>query len=277
MLDAVVFSDDEGIVLDYTVLDGASAAIDISDANTTKFTIHKPDGSESDVDAAFVTDGTDGKLKYVYTGAFGQVGLWKYRAWYQNDAGKYHTAWLEFYVQEPSPIIEDWGGEDSNCYIALTAANSFVMSSIVDTSAWSDATPQQRNAALMEATRDIDAHEYLGQRYFYNQMLQFPRELLGSWPWNRTTQGNTGFSIEQHRMQVAVEQATCYQALAILRKGGRDIDQERIASGIRSFREQAGQAEEETVYSGTSAGSKLCPDALNRLRQYRSQKTIYRG
>src|SRR4051812_41110491 len=120
-------------------------------------------------------------------------------------------------------IDSTWGGSDSNSYIDLATADSFITEAVVDPAAWTVATTTQQSAALREATRDIDSQEYLGCRYYEDQMLQFPREFVNGWPWNRVTSGgSTVYSIEQHRMQVAVEQATCYQAVSILRRGGLD-------------------------------------------------------
>lgn len=276
MLDANIFSTDTNVELDYTIQNASGVAVDVSAATQKKFEIVSPDGTLNTYDAGFVTDGSDGKLKYVVS-SFGQVGIWKYRAYVQIAGGLYHGTWLEFYAQEPSPIDATWGGASANCYIAITAANSFVMSAVVDNSAWSEATPQQRCAALLEATRDIDSYEYLGCRYYEDQALLFPREVIGKWPWNRTTGATNSYSIEQHRMQVAVEQATCFQALAILRDDGRNVHQERIRNGVRSFRQQTGEAEEEYVYNFAGSSSRLSPEVTNRLKAYRAQKTCYRG
>lgn len=276
MLDVVVFSTDEGIELRYAVVDESGVAVDLSAASVKEFVIHKPDGTSEDVSVSFVTDGSDGLLKYVYEEAFGQVGLWKYRARYQTSAGVANTDWLEFYVKEPSPINSEWGGESANCYISLIAANAFVTSSVVDASKWTESTDTKRAAALIEATRDIDSYSYLGARYYQDQALEFPREFRGSWPWNRTTTGSA-MTAEQQRMQRAVEEAVCYQALWILRNAGRNKHQELIASGVKYHMQQIGQAQEAFAYNGGMQIQRLCPEAMASLKKYRSQPTVFRG
>lgn len=57
------------------------------------------------------------------------------------------------------------GGPLSNSYLSLTAANSFIMTSIVDPSPWVNATVPIQEAALIQACRDIDSRQYIGGRY----------------------------------------------------------------------------------------------------------------
>ena len=54
-----------GVDIVYTVLDDAGVAKDISLATDLKLIITKANGARVEKTAVFVTDGTDGKLKYV--------------------------------------------------------------------------------------------------------------------------------------------------------------------------------------------------------------------
>jgi hypothetical protein len=276
MIDVMVYQGDLGVPLDYTAVDETGAVINLQSATEKQYTIVRPDGSSEEVDATFITNGSDGKLRYVLD-EVDQVGIWKYRAFYTTPLGTYHGAWLEFYAGEPSPIEATWGGTAANCYLSLVEANAFITSSILDSSAWTDATEAQRVAALLEATRDIDAFEYLGMRYFADQMLEFPREFRAKWPWNRVQLAITTESIEQQRMKKAVQNACCQQALWLLRQGGRDMHRERIASGVRSYSEVIGESEESFSYFPSASGSKLSSEAASILKQYRGQKTVFRG
>ncbi len=277
MLDGEVFVGDLNVPLDYAVVDGDGTAIDLSTATSKSFSVETPDGASADVTASFVTDGTDGLLEYVCPD-IDQAGIWRYRAFYTNPAGTYFADWLEFLVKpnEDSPIVSDWGGDSSNSYVSMSDANAFITSSIVEASYWLDATEAKRTAALIEATRDIDSYEYLGIRYYYNQFLQFPREFHGQFPWNRA-QGPNNFSIEQNRMKVAVERATCCQALWLLRTGGRNLHMERMANGIKSIQQITGQAQEMITYGSMSSATRLSPEAMAYLKIYRGQRTAYRG
>ena len=175
-------------------------------------------------------------------------------------------------------VVATWGGASDNSYISFTAANSYLPSAVVDPAAWTSASTTQREAALMEATRDIDSKQYIGQRYFPDQRLEFPRSSNtgDSWPYNFTSTATPNFDIEQARAQVAIEQATCYQALWILRNSGRNYHSERIASGVKSFSEAVGPISESATYGGGTI-ERLCPEALSIIAPWITGKRAVRG
>lgn len=174
-------------------------------------------------------------------------------------------------------VIASWAGTTDNSYISFTAANSYISTSMVDPSAWTDASTAQKEAALMEATRDIDSKQYIGDRYYYEQRLEFPRKVDGSrWPWNYTSSVTPNVDVDQARAQLAVEQATCQQALWILRNSGRNYHNERISSGIKSFSESVGPISESATYGG-GAIERLCPEALAVLSPWFTGRRVYRG
>lgn len=174
-------------------------------------------------------------------------------------------------------IIASYGGIDDNSYIALTDAASFIETSIVNYTAWTSATTPQREAALIEASRNIDSRNYIGGRYFYDQRLEFPRELQLAFPWNRTSVSSTTFSIEYGRMERAVKEATCWEALAVLRRGGRDKLLEMRNSGVRGYRKQVGPVDEQFQFATGMGISMLCPEALTLLAPWQTSRKVYRG
>lgn len=174
-------------------------------------------------------------------------------------------------------LVSDWGGPSSNCYIDLTSANSFITSAIVDHSDWTGASTPAQEAAILEGARDIDSRRYIGDRYFYDQMLEFPRELAVDFPWNRTGTSSITFSVEHARMKQAVEQANCYQALHILRNAGRNLHNERRANGITSYSEKIGPIAESYTYARGQYISVINPDAINVLAPYAAQKRVFRA
>ncbi len=61
--------------VDLTVKDKVGAPVDLSLATTTDFVFQKPDGKAFKVSAVFVTDGTDGQLRYlIVVGKIDKVG-----------------------------------------------------------------------------------------------------------------------------------------------------------------------------------------------------------
>ena len=65
-------------------------------------------------------------------------------------------------------------GENANSYVTLTEANSY-FETVPDSSTWTNKTDDQKNRALISATRWIDTFVYQGDRCDENQVLKFPR------------------------------------------------------------------------------------------------------
>lgn len=161
-------------------------------------------------------------------------------------------------------------------YIALTAAASYIESYVYDPSAWTDATTAQRQAALAEATINIDRGHYLGVPYYTTQRLKFPRGNVTAY-----TEVGTPSTILQQQMKEDVERACCYQALFICRNAGRNEHNEAIQAGIRAKSESMGPIKEYVQY-GASAGGKaqaqvLCQEVLDLLGRWRAPPRVYRG
>lgn len=89
---------DFGTVFTVTVKDGSSA-IDLSTATTKQIWFEKQDKSVLKKDATFVTDGTDGQIRYVIAdGDLDTAGKWRIQAYYVNGAGEWHSDTASFKV-----------------------------------------------------------------------------------------------------------------------------------------------------------------------------------
>lgn len=86
---------DVGSVIELLILQaGTDTAEDVSDANTIKVKILKKDGSAVEHDGSFVTDGTDGLIKFTSTASsFDVAGEAKIQVYLENIGGtkKHHT------------------------------------------------------------------------------------------------------------------------------------------------------------------------------------------
>lgn len=72
---------DEDIVIDIRVLDKNGNVVDISGATTTQILLKPPTGPWREYTANFVSDGTDGWLRYrTAAGVLDTAGLWSKRA-----------------------------------------------------------------------------------------------------------------------------------------------------------------------------------------------------
>ena len=168
-----------------------------------------------------------------------------------------------------SILVSTWGGSASNSYVAYTEAASFITTSIVDFAAWTNATTVQREAALIEATRDIDVLDFTGERYTSYQKLSFPR----CFDWNTSVSTS---DLDQVILKEQVQKAVSHQALWILRQSGRNTHAERIATGIAAISETIGPIHESVTYAGRTS-MRICPEAVSYLNQWLSARKVYRA
>jgi hypothetical protein len=66
-------------------------------------------------------------------------------------------------------------GSAANCYVTLAAANAY-FETVPDSSTWVSKTDDQKNRALISATRWIDALSFYGDRCSETQALKWPRD-----------------------------------------------------------------------------------------------------
>jgi hypothetical protein len=172
-------------------------------------------------------------------------------------------------------IDATWGGTAANAYDTMANVNAFIHTHVFDHSDWDNLTKEQKEAAILEATRDIDAGQYIGSRYARGQVLEFPRELSLDWP-NNATGSLTSFSEAHERMQRDVQRALAHQALWIVRNGGRNYHAEAQAQGVKQYSESVGPIREQYTY-GAAAPKRLCPEAEAKLAPWREPRRVYRG
>ena len=90
--------EDIGTVFEVEVKDG-DAVVDISSATTKELVFSKPDGSVLTKPAVFVTDGTDGKLKYTtIADDLSDPGNWKLQVYIVMSGGAWRTDIGDFIV-----------------------------------------------------------------------------------------------------------------------------------------------------------------------------------
>lgn len=172
-------------------------------------------------------------------------------------------------------LVSSWGGTEDTVYALLAEANDYIGSDDnlgfkADPSPWIDLTTIQRGRFLLAATRDVDnAANYIGERQFEDQRLQFPRIPAGEteWPWvgRALTEANTyNFYLTEQKRRV--KEATIEQAFFLANEGDKDEHTQRRLKGIRSFSESVGPISESASYGGNV--SPLCPEAMRLLGPY---------
>jgi len=176
-------------------------------------------------------------------------------------------------------LIASYGGPDSNSYIDVTQANSFIRTAIIDNAAWIALTSAQKQAALIQASRDIDSRTYLGTRYYYEQRLEFPRQIRSAFPYDRASTETLTQDVVQKRMRETVQEACAQQANYIARNGGRNKDAENIQNGIVSISESVGPIREFVQYGKHArvSSARFSHEALQLLQEWMVGRRIYRA
>lgn len=180
-------------------------------------------------------------------------------------------------------IIDSWGGLGSNSYSNYTNATSVITTQVVGSvSAWTSATTAQAEAALIQATRQIDALQYIGYRYNSEQTLEFPRALNRDFPWGYTQTTTILGDTFQVRMRYQVECAVALQALYLLKNGGTPAAIQRQQQGVQSWSEQLGPMSQSANYGSATGAVRnpertLSPEVLTMLADYRTSRQIYRA
>tara|TARA_Y100000034_G_C6819933_1_gene369157 strand:+ start:753 stop:1061 length:309 start_codon:yes stop_codon:yes gene_type:complete len=89
---------DIGTIFTITVKDGSST-VNISSASTKQVILKKPSGTKLEKDAAFVTDGTDGQMKYtIVSGDLDETGTYKLQGYLVISDGTFYTDITSFKV-----------------------------------------------------------------------------------------------------------------------------------------------------------------------------------
>lgn len=179
-------------------------------------------------------------------------------------------------------LISSYGGNGSNAYISLTEANSFICSAIpealLNPTIWTGITDGAKEACIMMASNDIDSRQYIGSRFYYEQHLEFPRQVNPRFPFNRTVTEVSSFDVIQQRMKTNVQQACAYQAFHIARDGGRNQHLQNISNGITGISESVGPIREFVQYgqNKTQSSAKFDSVALSLLQPWMTGRRIYR-
>lgn len=89
-----------GAVFELTVLDNTGAIVNLSSASTKQILFRKPSKTTVTKDAAFTTNGTDGKLRYTTTSEddLDKAGAWQMQAYVVTPTVTGHTQIVSFTV-----------------------------------------------------------------------------------------------------------------------------------------------------------------------------------
>ena len=91
---------DEGTALTIQIKD-CEGIVDLATATVMQIIFKKPNNTSSTVTATLVTDGSDGKIRYItQEDDLNVVGMWLYEAYIELGGGKWHSDVGSFRVYE---------------------------------------------------------------------------------------------------------------------------------------------------------------------------------
>lgn len=170
------------------------------------------------------------------------------------------------------PTIDaKWGSTASNAYVTVVDADSFLVTTLFDEE-WLKVSKQRKEILILTATRSIDQKNWSGGRYYYDQILEFPRTLKEP---SHQGEDPSLFSSEWNEMITKVKNACAIQAVwEEIRKNEPDYRLLQM-QGIRSVSKGGGNTN--TSLSFGSFASIIHPDAFSLLKQWKGSKRVFRG
>lgn len=181
-------------------------------------------------------------------------------------------------------LIDTWGGSTSNTYISLEDADLLITMELLDSEPWASAAESQRRAALASATRNIDSYNWVGEKYFFQQLLQFPRTPQGAdffyGPYGRAESDAQTLSLMNQdeylrKQRIRVRRACAIQANYLLRTKGRNLDRETQFIGATS--RSSSHSGVSIAHHYAHPSHRLCPEAMDELRYYLGKARLVRG
>jgi hypothetical protein len=115
-------------------------------------------------------------------------------------------------------IVADAGSASANSFVTLDEAAAYMESRLNGSSWETDATTDNKNRALVEATRELSALTWQGTRTDDTQALAWPRE----WVLNPDA-SSAGFYYESTEIPQRVKDATCELAFQFIKSGTTDV------------------------------------------------------
>ena len=177
-------------------------------------------------------------------------------------------------------IVSSFGSSQANAYCSPTQAHSIVSGEVIDADAWTSASTAAREAAVLSATREIDAVPWLGRpsrRIDQGQSLDFPRTSVGL-P-RRILALNVDDALDAENDALA--RACALHALWLLANSDSDDHDQRAAAGVARYSYRLGALSEAFAYRGAPGAvgsfSRLAPAAQTIMSDFPRAKRISRA
>jgi hypothetical protein len=124
-------------------------------------------------------------------------------------------------------IVATVGSASANSYVTLAEADSYMEARLNSTS-WDDATTDNQNRALVEASRELTSRAWAGRRTDDTQALSWPRQ------WAHDPDNPIYAYFDTDVIPQRVKDATCELAFQFILAGTTDVAALEGTAGIKS-------------------------------------------
>ena len=92
-----------------------------------------------------------------------------------SSSGKHYTHYVKCEVFGNITLNTKLGDMNTNSYVTVTEANTYIRKKYGHDSRWDTLTTEGKKAVLVEAAREIDSYNFINEKYYESQSMQFPR------------------------------------------------------------------------------------------------------
>lgn len=153
-----------------------SNVLDTSDSMSS-FTASIYNSNDEDKSASMIRD----EVTYsedvefvVYGGTAGET--YNIKVTGSTSAARTYTYYMTCEVFGDLDFSTKIGTIDTNSYVTLKEANDYIRSKYGHTNTWDTLKANGKRRVLIEAAREIDNFNFIGEKYYSSQALEFPRD-----------------------------------------------------------------------------------------------------
>lgn len=111
-----------------------------------------------------------------FTAKAGTIGkLYSIKVVGTTTDSKIYTGYISCEVFGGITLNSKLGDANANSYVTLTQANEIIMNKYGHLDLWDTLTSEGKKRVLIQAARDIDNNNFIGEKYYTTQNTEFPR------------------------------------------------------------------------------------------------------
>lgn len=169
-----------------------------------------------------------------------------------------------------------WGGSEATSYLSVEDANTVSALLLDAPSIWDNCTEQNKQVSLIRATQSIDSLTYIGEEYYTDQLLKWPRSLNHLW-WAKFSEADMDESKFQTKSKFDIQAACLLEAFDIILRMSKTNHSSMSTQGIKQYSRSVGPIREQYTYGDAGGGSRVSDSALAILRKYTRSRGLVRG